>query len=187
MKTKAWYSLLYGQIWLYLWLGIAALVRPAGLWTNSGVSYYGTFLATVAPYTIALLGVAYWNWRASAQLTSLMWLGRWLRVISICLIGIVITPYTLGRIFDDTHTTLGAILFMIQLIVSGWIAFRTHRRLTTIGLWSIELAAGIVSAIYVYRPDGYLIESQIVFQLAFGAILLIALAPRSSLGEHTRP
>ena len=69
-----------------------AALRPEGLTADSGVSYNGVHLDTVLPYTIALCGTAYWSWRAAKQLTSLHWLARSLRLMSICLVGIILTP-----------------------------------------------------------------------------------------------
>ncbi len=175
MRSKTWHIFLYGQIWLYAWLIIAILLRPSGLIANSGVSFYGIYLSTVIPYSIALLGAAYWNWHCADELTEPVWLSQSLRLISLCLIGISLTPYSLGLIFDDAHTTIGALLFIVQLVTSARIAFLLHRRLITVLLWFIELTAGIVSAIYVLSDHGYLLQSQVVFQLAFASIILLVL------------
>ena len=191
MKSKGWYYFFYGQIWLYFWLVIAILVRPSGLVANSGVSYYGIYLGTVVPYSIALLGAAFATWRSASELAEPNWVTRGLKLMSICLVGIVLTPYSFGVIFDRTHTSLGALLFIVQLVVSGRIAFQLDGRVANIVLWLVELGAGIVSALYVFPSHGYLIESQIVFQVAFAAILLssrpLILRPRSFSGERSRP
>ena len=186
MRSKAWYFFLYGQIWLYSWLIITIIIRPLGLTANSGVRFYGIYLNTVITYSIALLGTAYWNWRSAHEMVGSRLLIFSLRLMSLCLIGIVLTPYSFGIFFDDTHTALGALLFIIQLVASARIAFILYRRLTTIVLWLVELGAGIVSALYVFPSQGYLIESQIIFQLAFGTIVIIFLG-RRGLQDARRP
>jgi hypothetical protein len=159
---------------LLIGIAICVIIKPHGLVANSGVSYYGTFRATILPYSLALLGSA-WFFSRSAHFmpaATPICLRSSMYVFSILLAGIFLTPYSLNSIFDWTHTILGTILFASQLIITGVLAYELRSNHSFLYLWAAELLAGIICAIYVLPPKGYLIEFQVVFQIIFIALLI---------------
>ena len=94
--------------------------------------------------------------------------------ISILSIGIVITPYSINSALDWAHTTFGTIIFVLELILGAWIIIKLKFNSNMLMLWFIELICGIAAAIYTLPPQGFLIQSQILFQLTFGIILYIS-------------
>ena len=86
-------------------------------------------------------------------------------------VGLLLTPYTVSSLFDSIHDTCGSILFVAQLIIGGWLVYRRQFAYWSIILLLIQLMAGITAYIYLAPKHGYLIEAQIVFQVAYGQLL----------------
>lgn len=170
-------SIIFGQIFLYIGLLVCVIIRPNGLGTNDGISYYGTVLATLAPYSIGLLGGAFFAVFAGKAIREpyLQPVRLALFIYAPLVAGIVITPVTAGRWIDYLHTTLGTVLFLLQLALSIWLVWRLRHLWWSLLLCIIELVAGILSAIYVAPPQGFLLQGQIIFQLAFGMLLVFGL------------
>ena len=174
-------SILWGQIFLYAGLVVCVLLRPSGLTANDGISYYGIYRATFSPYAVGLLGAAYFAARAIGELPPDEKVLRLaLQIYAPLVVGIVITPYAAGRWMDYLHTACGATLFSLQLMLSGWLARRLRYAWWSLALSLVELAAGIASAIYLRPAHGSLFQSQVAFQLAFGALLILSLRKLST-------
>jgi hypothetical protein len=169
-------NILWGQIFLYTGLLVCVLLKPAGLAVNDGISYYGIYRATFFPFAAGLLGAVYFTVRAIDALPVQEKLLRMaLKVYAPLVVGIVITPYAAGRWMDYLHTACGSALFALQLVLSGWLVWRLYYVWWSVVLCLVELAAGIASAIYLRPAHGFLFQSQTVFQLAFGALLILNL------------
>jgi len=169
-------TLLLAQACFYGGLVVCVLLKPAGLGGNNGISYYGIYRQTFFPYAVGLLGGAYFVMRASDLLRPNEQIIRLLlRLFAVLVAGIVITPYAAGRWMDYLHTTCGATLFSLQLLLSGWLAWRLRYAWWSVLLTVIELAAGIASAIYLRPTHGLLLQTQLLFQIAFWALCTITL------------
>lgn len=173
---RAAHSILIGQLVCYAGLAVCVLLRPAGLAANDGISYYGIYRETFLPYAIGLLGAAHFAMRAIGQLNPPeKILHTALKTYALLVAGIVITPYATGAWMNYLHTACGAALFSLQLLLSGWLAWRLRYVWWSVALSLMELAAGIASAIYLWPAHGFLFQTQVVFQLAFGALLILSL------------
>jgi hypothetical protein len=177
MQQQVIKRFVYGQVFFYLGLLAAVALQPAGLAANDGISYYGIYLKTVLPYTVGLLGTAYFTGLAGTTLRQKELLPiRWVLIASAPLLTIIaLTPYSFGRVVEDTHTTAGAILFILQLLLSGWLIVKSRFAWWAICLSLSELACGIMSFIYLHPKDGLLLQMQVLFQLAFGILLILSL------------
>jgi len=148
-----------------------------GLSINSGISYYGNYRLTIAPYTLAIVGYGI----LTALLAGCIKVkGLWplkysLYVFAFLCLIINITPYSVSSFLDIIHTIAGTILFVMQLILSGWLIIKMHDIIWSIVFSSLMLAAGIAAAFYISGPSGFLIQTQIIFQLAFAALIYLAL------------
>jgi hypothetical protein len=175
MKAAA-KTILYGQAFLYAGLFVCTLLKPAGLGANDGISYYGIYRQTFFPYAVGLLGAAYFTVRAMGQLPEHEKVLRLsLKIYVPLIVGIVITPYAAGRWMDYLHTACGSALFSLQLILSGYLVWRLRYAWWSAALSLVELGAGILSLIWLNPTHGLLFQSQTLFQLAFGALLILAL------------
>lgn len=170
-------TILLGQIFLYVGLVVCVIIRPAGLGANAGISYYGIYRETFFPFAVGLLGAAYFTVRARGQLDSdkSPILRTALKIYAPLIVGIVITPYAAGRWMDYLHTACGSLLFSLQLILSGWLMWRLRYVWWSVALSLVELAGGILSAIYLDPTHGFLFQTQVLFQLAFGTLLILSL------------
>jgi hypothetical protein len=169
---------LYSQFCLYVGLAICIIIKPRGLTINNGISYYGTFKLTIIPYCFALFGSAFFCLRGTQELsisTSVRLVHYVLLAVSILIVGIVITPYTISRLVSALHETIGSVLFSLQLLLSLWLIVYLQFKFWAITLTVLEFAAGVVSLIYLAPRHGYLLESQIIFQICFGILLISSL------------
>lgn len=169
-------NIVLGQICLFGGLLVCVVMRPHGLVANDGISYYGIFRHTVGPYALALMGMAFWTRRAlhlAAPLSPapayLRGMATWMAAMSV---GVVLTPYSLNIVFDWAHTLLGAAVFVLQLVLglrmlswSGGDAWMT-------AFLVAQFCSGVFAAVFVLPKQGFLIQGQLAFQLAFGALLL---------------
>jgi hypothetical protein len=169
-------SILLGQVCLYTGLIICVLLKPNGLAVNDGTSYFGIYRETFFTYAFGLLGAAYFAARASAQLPpNAALLRQALKVYALLIVGIVITPYAVGKWIDYLHITFGSALFSLQLLLSCWLVWQLHYVWWSVALTLVELVSGIAAAIYLGPSHGLLFQAQVIFQLAFGALFVLSL------------
>ena len=173
MRITRQQYVIYSQLCLFVSMLVCIVIKPRGLAANAGISYYGTFLKTVVPYTAGILGGAYFSYQLTKTLhkASLKYVRKALIAISILSIGIVLTPYSITVVLDWTHTILGTFIFVIELVISGWIIKSFEYDPSMLTLWLLEFICGVLAAIYTRPPHGFLIQSQLLFQLFFGIIL----------------
>lgn len=178
-------QIMWGQGILYAGLLVCIILEPQGLGANDGISYYGIHLRTVVPYLLGLLGAAYFCWQAGSRMEQpqLRPVQISLLFFSLLIAGIVVTPYSVDRWFDYMHTALGSALFSLQLVLSGWLIWQLKYSWWSVLLGLTELAGGILSAIYLKPTHGFLLQAQILFQLAFGALLVLGLS-RLAVQSH---
>lgn len=178
MKAQALRSIVFGQLCLYAGLIVAILLKPQGLGANAGISYYGIYARTAGPMVAGLLGSASFSWLAASQMrtSSLRPVRLGLIVFALLTIVIVVTPYSVSNFLDWLHTVAGSALFSLQLLLSFWLVAKLRYNIMAILLTIIELAAGIACAFYLRPAHGLLVQFQILFQLAFGAMLIYSLS-----------
>lgn len=154
-------------------LVLCIFIRPAGLAANDGLSYFGGFKNTVIIYSLALITYAFFYWKASGVVTNTSKINRslikWsLRVFALLLIGLVITPHNL---VNTIHTIVGATLFSFELLFSIRLAGDTKSYFDA-GLVILEFGGGLVALFYLPKSHGLLLQAQLIFQFAFGLLLI---------------
>ncbi|GLY77500.1 hypothetical protein [Actinoallomurus iriomotensis] len=176
MTRKVVGNLILGQAVLYVGLLMCVALKPDGLGANDGISYYGIFRQTVVPYAIAILGPGYFIWtalRSAAPFAPapvyVRRMANWLAVFSVL---VVLTPYSANLVFDWVHTLAGTFLFVLQLVLGlrllGWSGGDGW----TAGLLLAQFVSGVFCAVYVLPKHGFLLQGQVAFQVAFGALLV---------------
>lgn len=176
MTRKVIGNLVLAQACLLGGLLICVALKPKGLTTNDGISYYGIFARTVVPYAFALLGSALclrralrWTAARSPKPAYLGSAANWLATMSA---GVVLTPYSAGLLFDWAHTMLGAAVFVLQLVLGAQILGWTAGDAWVATFLAAQFISGVFCAIWVLPKHGWLIQGQVVFQLSFGALLI---------------
>jgi hypothetical protein len=176
MTRKVVGNLILGQAVFYAGLLVCVALRPDGLGANDGISYYGIFRQTVVPYAVALLGPGYFTWtalRTAADFTPApAYLRRMADVLAASSVLVVLTPYDANLVFDWVHTLAGTLLFALQLVLGlrllGWSGGDGW----TTGLLVAQFVSGVFCAVYVLPKHGFLLQGQVVFQVAFSALLI---------------
>jgi len=189
MEAQAVKLTVLGQICLYTGVLLSILLKPSGLSSNDGLSYFGIFARTVIPYSLGLLSSAYLSWLASKHVSTpeLKPLHDGYITIAILTVAIVITPYSVGPLLGWAHTAAGTALFSLQLLLSAWLTYQLHYHLLAVILTAIEFIAGVACAVYLLPEHGLLMQCQVLFQLAFGMLLIFSLARLKSRTKAVLP
>ncbi|GAA0391901.1 hypothetical protein GCM10009530_48980 [Microbispora corallina] len=165
-----------GEACLFGGIALCVVLRPEGLAANNGMSYYGVHWLTVTPYVGALVGAALFIRRGlrgvAAATPAPEHVRRMADVFVALLIGIVLTPYTLGGAVDWAHRGLGAALFALQLVLGTRLVAWAHGDVLGVAFLLVQLGGGILAAVFVLQPDGLLIHGEATFQLGFGLLLV---------------
>jgi hypothetical protein len=174
-------DLVCGQICLSGGLLICIAARPRGLATNNGISYYGTLWQTFVPYAVALLGSAFFTRRALLAIAPAvpasrpgprLDLRRTANLLAVLLLAIAVTPYSLGLLFDWVHTVVSTVLFLLQLILAIQLIRWTDGGAPSLCLFFAQLTGALIAARYVLPRHGFLLHGQVLFELAFGGLLI---------------
>lgn len=162
-----------GAIFLLI---IDVVIKPGGLSANNGISYYGIYLSTIIPYSIAFLTLSAGYWLTSEYLGDsynyLRLIKVFLKIMAILFIGILVTPYTY---LSFLHEFIGTILFVLQLLLSIWFIILLSPNWKNVGLFIIELSMGIAAFYYLPKQNGLLFQTQVIFQISFSVLLLMIL------------
>jgi hypothetical protein len=176
MTRKVVGNLILGQAVLYLGLLMCVALKPDGLGANDGISYYGTFRQTVVPYAAALLGPGYFTWtalRTAAEFTPApAYVRRMADLLAAMSVLVVFTPYSANLVFDWVHTVAGTVLFALQLVLGRRLLGWSGGDGWTTGLLVAQFVSGVFCAVYVLPKHGFLLQGQVAFQAAFGALLV---------------
>ena len=176
-------NLLIG-IWLFAAaITLCVLLQPQGLRLDFGLSYYGSQPLTVLPFALGVGGGALLLW-SSAGFELPGFLRRTMRLFAICLVGVLLTPYRAGPVFDDLHTAIGSLAFLLALLQVAWIAARYRPRGVHLLDLALQLVAGVACALWVPTKTGYLLEAQLVFLAAWAnSMLRIVDRPAAAAAE----
>ncbi|HEX3426358.1 MAG TPA: hypothetical protein VHT30_09515 [Acidimicrobiales bacterium] len=154
-------------------LAACVVIRPASLTADDGLSYFGVSLSTVLPYAAAYFWQSACYWRVSRAVArgsrANIGLALSLQAMAVLIAALVVAPTSLVGFL---HDTLGTVLFCLQLALSIWWVLRTDAAWQGRTLLAIEFLAGVVALYYLQRHLGLLLEAQVVFQLAFGLLLI---------------
>ena len=159
----------FGYAGFFSFLLLCIILIPHGLQANDGVSFYGGVARTIVPYSLGYLFASYYLFRTAHQLQKESQdknLAIAFVTMAILIIGLTLTPH--NRV-EHIHIAFGASLFMLQLFVAIWLATRRLQWYRSL-LLTILLVAGLLSAYYLPRSSGFMIQSQLIYQLAFGLL-----------------
>lgn len=173
-----------GLISFFVLLIICIAIRPAGLIANSGISYYGVYGNTLLPYSLGFLLVSVATWRSAAMIqpeTKIeKYVRRALQVFTILFLGLLLTPHT---VLPGEHVFFGSTLFSLQLILGILLLFAIKRDWINALLLVIAFLGGVASLIYLNTSHGYMILSQVIFQVAVWMLFVRTMPCLSSKSE----
>jgi hypothetical protein len=173
LKASARRLLLWAQVVFWTCVGLCFVVTGGGLGHNHGFSVYGGSWSTVLPWAVGIAGAAALIWRAADALPDEdPALGRCLRINVVLLVFILLTPDTIDQAFYVAHIVASVALFLFQAVVGLWLVVRTRSNLV-LQLYALQIAAGLVAGASQAQWIGLLSPGILVFQLAFGALLVL--------------
>jgi hypothetical protein len=158
-------------------LVVAAFVFPTTKVETYGISYYLVHLRTFLIVATGFLLCDAIVWHVLRLLpgnnNELKWMRKTLVATAVLMIGVLATPYTLDTFFNWAHMILGAALFIVQLTYALWLAWDRRRDLMLWSFVTVQILSGI-SAMLSLPNDGlhFLIQGEVVFQVAFSLILI---------------
>ena len=155
---------------------------PKPIDTTDGLSWFGVTRATVVEYGITLLVTAALLLRAAAPLAEVPALRPTRIGLTACaaLLPLMLaTPYTLNTFMNWTHMTIGALLFVLQLALLSWLWWARARTPAVLGLLVVQFLAGVVCFSSLVDLDAWMLDGQLVFQVAFTAGVALALESTS--------
>ena len=164
--------LLLAQVAFWSSVVLCLAVTDGGLGHNHGFSVYGGNWTTILPWAVGIVAAAALIWRAADAVEDQdPPLARCLRINVVLLLFILLTPDTVDQFFYVAHIVASVALFLFQAIVGLWLVLRT-RSILVLQLYVVQLAAGIVAGASQAQWIGLLSPGILVFQLAFGALLV---------------
>jgi hypothetical protein len=165
-----------GLIIFFILLVICIFIRPTGLIANSGISYYGVYWNTLIPYTLAFLAVSISTWKSAKTISNDMKINRYVRLalqlFTILFLGILLTPHT---VLPYEHVMFGSTLFALQLVLGVILVFVVSRDFWNSILLTTAFLSGVASFIYLNTSHGYMIQAQVIFQIAIWILFIRAL------------
>ena len=152
---------------------LCVLLDPHSLSDNNGFSYFGAVPRTVIPYSLAFLTYAFFMWLASNRLDEKCQSAKVLKVVlvimALLMVGLTITPHT---VLVNIHKFFGSSLFVVQLLTSFYLVVRNGKNYLVYFFILLMLTSGIFSLYYLSLKEGFMIQSQLIFQMAFAGILI---------------
>jgi hypothetical protein len=155
-----------GMLCFVFFLILCILIRPGGLNANSGVSYYGGFIDTLVPYALCFLSMGMAVWFSTLSMQQKTEQGKYLKFafksFAILLIGLLFTPHT---IVGNLHKVFGSTLFASQLLLALYLVINNKFVFKNYMLLTLAFLSGLASALYLGSENGYLLQTQVIFQL----------------------
>lgn len=181
--------IVWGQALFAAMMGLCLLQRPAAEAVEGGLSYYGVHVDTAVPFVAGVAGCALLTAVAILWIDSgAPWLPRLrnaILTVLVLMIGVPATPYSVDIVMDWLHTGISVVLFVVALLVGGWIAVLV-RTFAAVVLVSLQALSGLVAGAAQIGLVALMIPSQLAFQFAFAALVAAALAAAHPVERRSR-
>lgn len=156
---------------------VCIVLAPRPLLSHIGFSFYGVDPVTIVPYLAGMLVSDYFLVKTAHALPrgpkNVRVLSEALIVLGFVVVGVCLTPYTVGPLFRDAHRVVSGVLFFTELGVAFWIVFFLCRRsLALRSLLALQLAAAALTMASELGWANRLFGGELIAQFAFGALVL---------------
>lgn len=150
------------------------IIYPESLSANNGVSFFGVQEQTVLMYTLTFVTNALLAWWVASKFsTKKGWVNKYITyglvLAGVCYIGLVLTPHTL---FSPVHRIFGSSLFALELISCLLILIKYNSDYINKILFTVGFLSGLASLFYLFIINGYMLQSQLIFQVAVWGIII---------------
>ncbi len=170
--------LFFAQLVFWSAMLLCVAIARGGLSDNHGFSFYGGRFSTILPYAVGFLVASALIAHAARLLEHS---GRtrhaaWLRVLAVLLLADLLTPDTLGSVFYAAHIVASIALFTFEAAFGLWLVTTVSAAVESIRLFAIQIGGGVLAGLSQLQWIGLLSVGIFLFQVAFGALLVIAIA-----------
>jgi hypothetical protein len=170
--------LIVTQVVFFSCVALCLLINHGAMAENDGISFYGVYHSTIeilcVGYVVAAVGL--WriaNYFKSSGSSTFSIVA--LRLVSIGLFALLLTPYDKGTFFNWGHMSAGVLVALLQMELS--LQFVRQRPSTrAVSALMVQLAGGLLCAASL--PDwhfAYLLPGEIIFQIGFAGSLLVGI------------
>jgi hypothetical protein len=168
---------------------LCALITDEGFSHNHGPSFYGGRWSTIVPYGVGFVAAAGLMARAATLLERSggddeRRLAAAIRLLVVLLLADLLTPDTVNQFFYDAHIVASVALFLFQALLGLWLVVRIARGPGYTALYATQIAGGLIAGASQAQWIGLLAPGIVVFQLAFGVLLVAATAELALGGEE---
>jgi hypothetical protein len=179
MKYKAVRKLVLSQVIFVFCLLVCVLVWPANAEEFHALSNYGATWPTVIPYATGFIAVAILMFLAAREFPKSTKVNRRLARIFVLLatlsLLVLVFPYSVNMLFLVLHMITGGLLFVAEVAVAFWLAFRVHRDRLNIVLFCMQIAGFVIMFCALDQvailPRLYVVYGQLLALVAFNAVL----------------
>jgi hypothetical protein len=180
-------AIAYGQVGFVALMTCCLALNPSQVAVKRGLSYYGTHLETIVPYSLAFvfcvgftaLGVA----RMRRDSRRAVRLRAAVTAILVLSAAVPLTPYSVDEVFDVLHVGLTSVLFSAAFLFGAWLARAFVPAPPAQGWFLVQAAAGSLIFVSQIGLLDYMIPSQFLFQLAFALLLVGAVRRVQEMGR----
>ncbi|MHB1087626.1 MAG: hypothetical protein ACYC19_02545 [Acidimicrobiales bacterium] len=164
------------QLFFFATLLLCLLIDHSAVVEMDGISFFGVYHGTVEILAVGFFVASYGLWRTSSHLRSvsapaLVVMG--LRVVSISLVVLLITPFNKGTFLNWTHMVTGVAMALVELAITILLLVK-YPGAASVGAFSVALGGGLIAAASL--PDwsfAYLFQGEVIFEIGFGWCLLV--------------
>lgn len=166
--------LVVGLIVFTVFIISGIILYPESLKVNNGVSFFGVQEKTSLLYVITFLSNALISWWIASKFSLKnglrnKYIAYSLVAVGICYLGLVLTPHTT---FSPVHRVFGSSLFALQFVTSLIIVYKYNSDYLNKLLVVLALLSGLSSLYFLFITDGYMLQSQLIFQFAVWFIII---------------
>lgn len=184
------FSFILSQLCLFGSILMCAIMLPDGLSMNKGISYFSSRGLTIIPYSLGLLGCAWFVYKTGQILATqgVTRIGRWTMVISVLMVIVTLFPFAINETLRSLHRVFSASLFLTQLAFTVWMTMKWRNDTTNV-LLILSLVAIIIGTLFYLSPVlRILIVGEVSFQLVFALICyrtFFERSPKRALAPQT--
>ena len=180
MSARVSKNIRLSQWWLVVFATFSVALHPGFVlkWDEGGFSNYGIHIRTTIPYSLALLGSAYFAFRAAGQLINLRSSARHFSLIvatyGVLMILTLVSTYGYTRNADlkNFHTAVDIVTMVFEPVASVWMYRRLRTTPWTRTLLTLELLGLATGTIDYFALLHVLFIAQVLTAFAFGALFI---------------
>jgi hypothetical protein len=182
--------LVAAEVSFFAMLVVCYLLEPHAPTQKEGISYYGNYLHTLVPYTVAFIASGLFTFGAATTMravsTELRRLKMALYILAILLICLTLVPSLYNSFVGLVHVGIGSGIFLDQMAIGLWFVRRRAGNFIDYGLVAVMIASGGAAGLSVPDVIDVMFVSQVIYEVAAGVLIVRALAYMLSEARDTK-